>query len=265
MMDTYTGGKRYALAMLVLCALASLSFGQKIQNTKMVPNIVDQPSASVAPIFFNSVNITCAKLNGSPDPAFSHIVTNYSMTLTGSALSGVHNFTNGPNRVVEGPEGPTTQLTIASGASAVNSWTSQWAITAVILRYASGSWAYPYKPYGTSDTALNPGEPGSLVSVIFCYDDQASTAGEGAISGRVVDANGLGISKAQLILINGATGEARIAMTNPFGYYQFSGLDINELYVLNVSHKRFSFPEKQRTVSLNDELADVNFMADPRE
>ncbi|MGE0247548.1 MAG: carboxypeptidase-like regulatory domain-containing protein [Pyrinomonadaceae bacterium] len=265
MMDTRIGSLRLALTFLVLCALTSLSFGQKVRMTKSIPNIVDQPAASVAPVFFNSVNITCAKLNGSPDPAFSHIVKNDSVTLTGSALNGVHNFTDGTGRVVDGAEDATVQFSIASSASAVTSWTSQWAITAVILRYAGGSWAYPYKPYGTSDTDLNPGEPGSIVSVVFCYDNVGSTAGDGAISGRVVDSNGLGISKAQLILINGNTGEARIVMTNPFGFYNFGGLDVNELYILNVSHKRYSFPEKQRVVSLDDSLTDVNFMADPRE
>lgn len=265
MMDTLKSSLRFALTLTVLCALATLSFGQKIQNTKSIPNLVDAPSASVAPIFFASVNITCAKLNGSPDPAFSHIVKNDSVTLTGAALNGVHTFTNGPGRVVDGAQDAGVSFSIASNASAVTNWDSQWAITAVILRFPGGSWAYPYKPFKLTDTNLNPGEPGGIVSVVFCYDDVVTTAGEGSISGRVIDSDGYGISKAQLILVNGNTGEARIVMTNPFGFYHFNGLDVSELYVLNVSHKRYSFPEKQRVVSLDDNLTDVNFMADPRE
>lgn len=282
---THTRIGRSAVALLVIAAFAVSSFGQKLVGSgsiiRDVKNVVSAPNALVAPIKFPgpgpSGNPSCADLNAiqiptSPPGPFSHIISDNELKLDFSDPNGTFPFTNNPApfpRIVVGPQSATQSVTISSGSSQITSWSSTLQITAVIMKLGPDAYVYPYKPFKNSDTNLRPADvfpeaTQGLSHVTFCFGDPTTpTAGEGSISGRVVDANGMGISKAQLVLINGATGEARITMTSPFGYYTFMGLDVDELYVLNVSHKRYSFEETQRTITLLDNLTDVNFIASP--
>lgn len=262
---------RILFVMIVLTGLVSSSFGQKISNDTLTPikivrNVVASPSASVAPIVFDGQNIDCADLNarhanGTGDIRFSHIISDYELKLNFGDPNGTFPFTTGGGRVVVGPQDATKSVTISSGSATVFSWSSQLPITAINVKVGNTSYIYPYKPFKFTDTDLATGDNRGISHVTFCFGDPANpTAGDGAISGRVVDENGRGISKAQLVLINGTTGEARITLTSPFGYYMIGELDVNELYVLNVSHKTFNFEEHQRTISLSDSLTDVNFV-----
>jgi hypothetical protein len=100
-------------------------------------------------------------------------------------------------------------------------------------------------------------------SLKFINGPGGTTAGEAAINGQVRDSRGVGLARIQLVLVNAATGETKTALTNPFGYYAFDELDLNELYVLRVQHKRYKFAEKQRTISITDSIAEVDFVALP--
>ena len=55
----------------------------------------------------------------------------------------------------------------------------------------------------------------------------------------------------------------RFAITNPFGYYKFDDLTVGETYVIEVAAKRYSFDPSSRVVTLNDEIADMDFEAAP--
>lgn len=260
-------------ALLIIVAIAGSSFGQKLagelSSTRTVKNPVSAPTAAVAPVVFDGENIDCADLNnlhvnGQGDIRFSHILTNFELKLNFGDPNGSFPFTTGGGRIVVGPQDATKSVTIASGGATVSSWSSQLPITAINVKVGNTSYVYPYKPFRFSDTDLATGDNRGISHVTFCFGDPANpTAADGSISGRVVDANGRGIAKAQMVLINGATGEARIALTNPFGFYTIGNLDVNELYVLNVSHKTFRFAETQRTLTLAESLADVDFVADP--
>ena len=265
------------LAALVFASLVGASaFGQKgaqIKSTKTVDNAIAGPAASVAPVVFDGQNINCADLNalhvnGSGDIRFSHIITNDEMKLNFGDPNGTFPFTNGSGRIVIGTEYPTRSVTISSSSNpgTVASWSSQLPITAVNVKVGNTSYVYPYKPFALSDTNLATGDARGISHVTFCFGEPVNpTAAEVSLSGRVVDANGIGISKAQMVLVRGMTGEVKIALTNAFGYYSFDGLDITDIYVLNVSHKRFGFAGSQRVVSLNDNLTDVDFVAQPNQ
>lgn len=264
------------IAISMLLALTVSTFGQEDElgpaSTKSVADAFSAPNASVDPVVFDGQNIDCADLNalfdnGQGDLRFSHIILDYELRLDFSTPNGIFPYTSGGppdmTRIVVGPEDGTKSVTISSSSdpAIVHSWSSQIPITAVIVKVGDTSYVYPYKPFATMDTDLNTGDPRGISHVTFCFAEPTNpTAGDGSISGRVVDSSGFGIARARLILINGTTGEAKITMTNPFGFYSFQELDVNELFVLNVSHKRFAFPEKQRTVSLLDNLTDVNFV-----
>ena len=139
-------------------------------------------------------------------------------------------------------------------------------ITAVILKVGSQAYVYPYKPFASSDTNLITGVQNAISHLTFCSAEPTGpTAADSSISGRVVDANGLGISKAQIVLVNGSTGETKITMTSPFGYYLLTDVDSTEIYVLNVNHKRYTFAEPQKVISVSDSVAEVNFTAVPQQ
>lgn len=90
-----------------------------------------------------------------------------------------------------------------------------------------------------------------------------STAGEVSIAGRVTTATGRGIGKTRVILVGGDLTEPLVALTNPFGYYSFNGLDAGQTYVVSVQSKRHSFGQSSMTVTPGDDAAGVDFTAEP--
>lgn len=100
-------------------------------------------------------------------------------------------------------------------------------------------------------------------SLKFINGPGGTTAAEATISGRVVDANGVGISRVQLTLVDGETGEAKTAVTNSFGYYSIAGVEVERLYVLNALHRRHRFAESQKTILPGDNALNIDFVAMP--
>jgi len=58
---------------------------------------------------------------------------------------------------------------------------------------------------------------------------------------------------------------SRVAQTGTFGYYKIDGLQAGETYVVTVNSKRFTFQVPSRVITLVDNVADANFIADPDE
>ncbi|MGD9563772.1 MAG: carboxypeptidase-like regulatory domain-containing protein [Pyrinomonadaceae bacterium] len=259
---------RPVLVVLVVAGLGSVALGQTIKSQKGNQG----ENASVPVVVFDGENIKCSDLNdlhegGVGDIRFSHIITDDELKLNFADPNGTFPFTNNPapfERIVVGPQNPAKSVTVASSSNPglVSSWSSQLPITAVVVKVGNTSYVYPYKPFANSDTNLATGDNRGISHLTFCFGEETgTTAADASISGRVVNAFGIGIAKAQIVMINGATGEARLTMTNPFGYYSIPGVETGEMYVLNVRHKRYSFVENQRVVMLTDNLTELNFIA----
>jgi hypothetical protein len=92
-------------------------------------------------------------------------------------------------------------------------------------------------------------------------NDDAPTAAEATIAGRAVTADGRGIAKALVVLQGGSLSEPRTALTNPFGYYSFGGLDAGEVYVVSVQSKRHRFTDPVRVLNLSENAVGVDFVA----
>lgn len=89
------------------------------------------------------------------------------------------------------------------------------------------------------------------------------TAASVFVSGRVTNSFGRGISGARIAVL-GANGEAaRSVLTNQFGYYKVSELDAGSTYTSIISHRRYQFTDNIRTFTLNDNLSDNDFVANP--
>jgi hypothetical protein len=135
-----------------------------------------------------------------------------------------------------------------------------WAIIRV-----TGSVAVRYQPT-LPYVIMNPAGNQFTINDLESYSDWtageplAPTAGNASVSGRVVDADGRAVSGAQVAMQN-QQGNVIRALTNPFGYYRFESVPVGQTYLVTVQHKRFEF--QPRTINLNDDLADLDFTAEP--
>lgn len=83
------------------------------------------------------------------------------------------------------------------------------------------------------------------------------TAGPVTVSGRVVTRTGQGISRA-VVSLTDENGSTRTAVTNTMGYFTFAEVPSGETYILNVTHKMYSFTPQ--AVGVSEDLS-VNITA----
>lgn len=82
------------------------------------------------------------------------------------------------------------------------------------------------------------------------------TAAQVSVGGRVLTANGQGITNA-LVTLNASNGSVRTARTNSFGYFKFTEVSAGETYIFNVSSKEYSFAPQ--VVYVTENISDLNF------
>lgn len=97
----------------------------------------------------------------------------------------------------------------------------------------------------------------------FWFQNLAPTAAAVSITGRVTTANGQGIRGVRLTL-NSPNDARRTAITSTFGYYAFDGVEVGHTYVLEIASKRYTFASPTRIFSLQDEVTDMDFTAEPQ-
>lgn len=83
-----------------------------------------------------------------------------------------------------------------------------------------------------------------------------------SISGRVLRADGRGIGGAFVRLAGGGESGERWAVTNPFGYYRFAGLAAGGTYFVTAGAKRHTFAAPTRTVTLDEDIAGLDFVSE---
>ena len=108
---------------------------------------------------------------------------------------------------------------------------------------------------------VSTGASFSLRGGFWAFQSLVPTAAQVSVSGRVLTASGLGIRNAS-VKLTGADGAIRFAQTGSFGYYRFTEVEVGETYVLEVSSKRFTFAAPTRVLSVRDEIADADFIAE---
>ncbi len=108
-------------------------------------------------------------------------------------------------------------------------------------------------------------EEGEFVTCTFNNSNVSlnPSAATASVNGRVVDAAGRGISGARISVADLGNGGTYTVVTNPFGYYTVPDLQVGEFYLLTVAHKRYVFSDNSRSFTLNDNLAGINFTANP--
>ena len=81
-----------------------------------------------------------------------------------------------------------------------------------------------------------------------------------SVSGRITNAAGNGLSNLQVVM-NDGNGNIRTALTSSFGYYLFENVATGGTYTISISSKRYSITP--RVLQVNDNVSDVDFVADP--
>jgi hypothetical protein len=126
------------------------------------------------------------------------------------------------------------------------------------LTNANGVWSL----YVRDDGGLN--QPNAITGCIdggWSIEFLPLTAAEGTMAGRVTTADGRGIRNAKIVVTGNSLEQPIIATTGSFGYYSVEGLRAGETYVVTVNSKRYTFTAPSRVVTLLDNLADIDFVA----
>lgn len=96
---------------------------------------------------------------------------------------------------------------------------------------------------------------------IGAFEVQMPLAAGVLIGGRVSDADGRGIFKAVVNLID-QNGNIRSAWTNQFGFYEFQAVEAGQTVVLSVeTRQKILFTEPLKIIFVSEDTADINFVA----
>lgn len=106
-------------------------------------------------------------------------------------------------------------------------------------------------------------EEGELVTCTFTNGENIITAAPANVSGRILNADGNGIPRAIVTILDVATNQMRFTRTDMRGQYMFEGLDTAAFYALSVNAKGYTFASNTQFFTLNDNLTDVDFVANP--
>lgn len=112
------------------------------------------------------------------------------------------------------------------------------------------------------DSFYTAGTGSGAYTLNFNCTRLAPTAAIVGVGGRVTTADGRGLGNTRVSVVL-PSGESRFAMTNQFGYYRFDELEVGQAYVVQVSNKSYTFANGSQLVTVNSEVEDLNFVADP--
>ena len=124
---------------------------------------------------------------------------------------------------------------------------------------ANGVWSLYLR-----DRSLTPATIGNVAGG-WGLEFLASTAAGASVSGRVLTAEGHGIRNSKVVVTGNSLIEPLVVTTGSFGYFTFDGLATGETYVVTVNSQRYRFSTPSHVISLVDNVADANFVADPLE
>jgi hypothetical protein len=130
------------------------------------------------------------------------------------------------------------------------------------LSNANGNWSLYMRDDGglSAPTAIT-----GCVNGGWGIEFLSSTTAQASISGRVLTASGQGIRNAKVVITGNSLAQPITTTTGSFGYFTFEGLQTGETYVVTVFSKRYTFSQPSRVISLVDNIADADFVADPQD
>ena len=111
-----------------------------------------------------------------------------------------------------------------------------------------------------ADTNGASGSSYKVQSGFFTAAPLAPTAASVSISGRLLTADGRGLTNARVILTD-ANGTQRVANTSSFGYFRFNEVEVGQTYIISVVSKRYQFTTQ--IVTVLEEVVNLEIIALP--
>jgi hypothetical protein len=74
---------------------------------------------------------------------------------------------------------------------------------------------------------------------------------------------GLGIRNAAVTVSGGGLPQPIMVLTGSFGFYTVPNLPVGQTYTVTVAAKRFSFTPTSRTITVEDDAVNFDFVANP--
>lgn len=91
------------------------------------------------------------------------------------------------------------------------------------------------------------------------------TATYATISGRITTSGGRPISNTIVTLTGGKLTQPIIVATGSMGYFLIPDVEVGHDYVLSVSAKRYRFADPTRLITLQDDINNADFVANPQD
>ncbi len=186
---------------------------------------------------------------------------------TGACSSGscTYTITPTPQNIPFGGGPGTINITTQAGCTWSAARNNNWlTLTSAANGVGSGvinftaSQNYSGARTGTITVA---GQTTALVGDNIVINQAAAPVAAGvSVSGRVLTSEGRGVQGA-VVTITSSAGETRMARSSGFGYYRFDDIIVGETYLISPSSKRYQFTP--RTISVLDELTEIDFVAEP--
>jgi len=96
--------------------------------------------------------------------------------------------------------------------------------------------------------------------LLFTNPSSGPTAGGASVEGSVVTPNGRGIKNVTVVLQNAGSSEFRSAITNAFGYFRFTDVEVGSFYTMSVQAKRYRFENNTYSFGLIEDVAGFTFV-----
>jgi hypothetical protein len=218
-------------------------------------------SLSASAVFFPAVvtiikEVTTFDQTNASTDSFGFTAVNFNGV---TSFSLVDNNVSGPDTNSQNfLTAPAGTITVTENAN------SNWSLNDIVCSISSGGGLTTGTAVGTvgTRTATITLQEANIATCTFKNGQNFTTAANASIRGRVMTQAGYGIRGALVTVFDASTGTSKVAITNSFGYYTFTELPVDDLYILNVSAKRYTFSNGQQSFVMNGDLTDINFTSD---
>ena len=102
----------------------------------------------------------------------------------------------------------------------------------------------------------------SINGGFWTFDASVPTAATVSISGRVQTSDGRGLTNA-IVSLSDSVGGVRTVITGRAGTYRIDDVESGRTYVLRVGSRRYTFTDPTRVISVTDDIANEDFIAEP--
>lgn len=248
---------------------ADINAGQKVGNVLVVAASTND--ASPEDYFkLGDMEIGCAPTQRAKVTIIKEVTTfdlrtasSQSFTFNSSANFGVSSFALTDNNLIGPDRRINANITAFGGGNAITVTEVSppgWSLADTPICVETGGVHNSFGDLGLAQVRIIA-EAGETITCTFKNTQSQPSAAYVTISGRAVTADGVGVSGALLTLLNPISGEIRTTRTNLFGFYTIDQVEAGTLYNLSIEHRRYTFAENSRSFSLNDELANIDFVA----